>query len=437
MGGSDRRGALAIATLAFVVSGCCYGFSSPTGIGAAICFPPRPRCLWLWRAVAEGDAGPCAVGLRDDRGLVELAGIACPEGRNDYLHEEVADAVRAMAAGSRVRVEPVLGDSAWDWSMFPPSKTRGYLFLPDGTLLNAELIRRGLVAAGDVDDLPDAERLRAAEREAREQRRGRWHGTWTPLQRAAADGDAAAVAAALEAGDDVNARDPFGYTPLMLALAKGDPAFTKPDCALAVIAAGASVASSNRSGETPLMVAAANGNAELIALLRAAGADPHAKDRMGWNAFRRAKSPEVRQSLLGRRCPAEDDRDGSQFVWRAFERAGVSYPYVDKTEFERLNRRQDGPFQVVREGRPRPGDVGVGQGSPRVPMMIADPEADRAWDIEADSDAITACGPHRSLNVGDPATWFRFRGDLPPEAVARVIDAARAELRRGCCPEAR
>ena len=124
-GSSDLRSALAIATLAFAVGGCCWGVSSPTGIGVGICFPPRPRWLWLWRAVAEGSAGPCGVGLRDDRGYVDLAGIACPEGRNEYLHEEAADAVKAMAAGRRVRVKALLGDSAWDWSMFPPNRTRG------------------------------------------------------------------------------------------------------------------------------------------------------------------------------------------------------------------------------------------------------------------------------------------------------------------------
>src|SRR5262245_64533945 len=128
-----RWRSLVVATLAFAVSGCCFGFSSPTGIGVAVCFPSRPRWLWLWRAVAERDAGPCAVRLRDDRGSVVLAGIACPEGRNEYLHEEVADAVRNMTAEKRVRVKAVLGDSAWDWSMMPPTRTFGYVLLPDGT----------------------------------------------------------------------------------------------------------------------------------------------------------------------------------------------------------------------------------------------------------------------------------------------------------------
>jgi hypothetical protein len=72
-----------------------------------------------------------------------------------------------------------------------------------------------------------------------------------------------------------------------------------------------------------------------------------------------------------------------------------------------------------------------------MPLMIADPEADRAWNIEAGSDALTACGPHRSLSGGFPATWFRFRGDLSADAAARVIEAARADVRRSCCPEAR
>ena len=545
-GRSDPRGALAIVTLAFAVSGCCWGISSPTGIGVGICFPPRPRCLWLWGAVADS-AGPCGVSLRDDRGWVDLAGIACPEGRSEYLHEEVAAELKVMTAGKRLRVKALLGDSAWDWSMFPPNKTRGYVFLPDGALLNEELIRSGLVALGKVDGLPDAERLRAAEREARAERRGRWHGAWTPLQQAAAARAASPSAAALEAGDDPNARDPFGYTPLMLALAKGDPAFTKPDCALAelllsygadpevrnnrgvaradhqldpcfvgpwmrgrilvvfaaarrrgldgvravaekgfpvnsrsesgstplgvaaqlgdaavistliaagadvedgtlsvavhkghaeaarvLIAAGASAKSAGGGGETPIMVAAVDGNAEMISLLRAAGADPRATDRMGWNAIRRAPTPELRQALLGRRCPG-DDPDGSRFVWRVFERAGLSYPYADTKEFERRASSNNGPF-CRRQGWPHPGDVGVGPG---VPLMIADPGADRVWDIEAASDAITACGPHRSGSGGSSTWWFGFCGDLEREAAARVVEAARAEVRGSCCPQAR
>jgi hypothetical protein len=243
----------------------------------------------------------------------------------------------------------------------------------------------------------------------------------TPLKVAAHLGDTAVISTLIAAGADAE-------DALPVAVHKG-----QTEAARALIAAGASVKSAGSNGETPIMVAAADGNAQMVSLLRAAGADPRATDRMGWNAVRRAPTPELRQALLGRRCP-DGDPDGSKFVWRVFERAGLAYPYADTKEFERRGASNKGPFCRRALGHPHPGDVGVGPG---VPLMIADPEADRAWDIEAASDAITACGPHRSVVGGSPPRWFGFCGDLEREAAARVVEAARAEVRTSCCPEAR
>ncbi len=51
----------------------------------------------------------------------------------------------------------------------------GWVFLPDGTLLNEQLVRRGYAKIGTLPlDSQYNERLRNAEREARAARRGLW-----------------------------------------------------------------------------------------------------------------------------------------------------------------------------------------------------------------------------------------------------------------------
>ena len=115
-------------------------------------------------------------------GNVRLAGIAAlrdprrkPRPDDDLFGDEADRACRRLAAGRTVRLEfaaavpPTGGGSGG-------GATPAWVFLPDGSLLNEELLRRGyarLTPAGSADPRYGA-RLRAVEAEARSGKRGLW-----------------------------------------------------------------------------------------------------------------------------------------------------------------------------------------------------------------------------------------------------------------------
>jgi len=100
----------------------------------------------------------------------------------------------------------------------------------------------------------------------------------TPLHYAALDRDLAAVKQLLAAGADPATPDDDGWTPLHFAAQE-----YAPDVCAALLAAGAPVDTQDAYGNTPLWRAAfeSNGRGEVIALLRAHGADPHCANRSG------------------------------------------------------------------------------------------------------------------------------------------------------------
>ena len=100
----------------------------------------------------------------------------------------------------------------------------------------------------------------------------------TPLHYAAADGAVAEVARLLATGADPNARDDNGWTPLHFASQENSAEIVR-----ALIAAGAKLDARDSYGNTALCTAvfASRGDGAVIALLRAAGADPHAANDSG------------------------------------------------------------------------------------------------------------------------------------------------------------
>jgi ankyrin repeat protein len=124
------------------------------------------------------------------------------------------------------------------------------------------------------------------------------------LAEAAALDDTDRVAELLDAGADVDARTPDGFTPLHLAAFFGAPrvaalllrrgadagavadnamrvqplnsavAGQHHEIAAALIAAGADIDARQEGGYTPLLAAAGHGDADLVRTLLAAGADP-------------------------------------------------------------------------------------------------------------------------------------------------------------------
>ncbi len=115
-----------------------------------------------------------------------------------------------------------------------------------------------------------------------------------------AQGDAAALEAALEGGADAQACGRWGVSALAQAAAKGDL-----EAVELLLAHGAQVERASEAGNSALMAAAARGRVEVVARLLEAGADPGHKNKWGLGAEDWAQWPdttaEVCAVLLGGR----------------------------------------------------------------------------------------------------------------------------------------
>ena len=116
--------------------------------------------------VIDGDTLELAGGER-----VRLIGVDTPESVDPRRAEEVfgreaAAFTRRQAEGQRVRLE--YDEESRD----SYGRLLAYIFLPDGTLLNAEIIRQGYGFAYTRFPYRRQAEFVALEREAREQRRG-------------------------------------------------------------------------------------------------------------------------------------------------------------------------------------------------------------------------------------------------------------------------
>ena len=87
-------------------------------------------------------------------------------------------------------------------------------------------------------------------------------------QRAVRRGDASELRTLLDAGADVDARDKYGQTALMIAAQRGHA-----DVVRALLAAGAALDHTAKYELTAVMRAVINGHVEIVRLLVEAGAD--------------------------------------------------------------------------------------------------------------------------------------------------------------------
>ena len=96
------------------------------------------------------------------------------------------------------------------------------------------------------------------------------------LHRAAAANDAVRIATLLERGSPIDARDPAGRTPLLVATHADAVA-----AARALIAAGADVNAKDNIEDSPYLYAAAEGRLAILRMTIAAGADLRSVNRYG------------------------------------------------------------------------------------------------------------------------------------------------------------
>ena len=96
------------------------------------------------------------------------------------------------------------------------------------------------------------------------------------LHEAALTGDLEAVQQHIASGSNLDEKDPWGSTPLIVAATFGND-----DVAKALIEAGADLAIANSDGSTPLHVAAFLCRTEIVSSLLRHGADQNLRNRFG------------------------------------------------------------------------------------------------------------------------------------------------------------
>jgi CubicO group peptidase (beta-lactamase class C family) len=151
------------------------------------------------------------------------------------------------------------------------------------------------------------------------------------LHMAALQGDIEVVRQHIEAGSDLDERDAFGSTPLIIATT-----FGRTQAARALIEAGADMELLNRDGSTPLHIAAFFGRPEIVGALLDKGADRYARNLAGATAF----------DIVS--APFEDDKE-------IYDQLGAGFgPLGLRLDYEQIKKSRPGIAEML---RPEPGDL--------------------------------------------------------------------------------
>ena len=123
--------------------------------------------------VVDGDTLLFGTGER-----VRLIGVDTPETKHpnkpvEQFGKEASAFTRRMVEGKRIRLEYDPSNAARGHKD-QYGRTLAFIFLEDGTLLNAEIIRQGYGHAYTLFPFSRMEEFRRLESEAREARRGLW-----------------------------------------------------------------------------------------------------------------------------------------------------------------------------------------------------------------------------------------------------------------------
>lgn len=106
------------------------------------------------------------------------------------------------------------------------------------------------------------------------------------LHHAALQGNLDAIRRHVEAGSDLNTKDAYGSSPLIVGAT-----FGRTEVAAALIDAGADMTITNNEGATPLHIAAFLCRTEIVKALLEKGADKNALNKTGRTALETVSSP--------------------------------------------------------------------------------------------------------------------------------------------------
>lgn len=143
-------------------------------------FRPAPESTGEWYTVVHVVDGDTLLLDRNPSPALEhgryvrLIGVDTPETVHpskpvEYFGREAAAFTRRLSEGRRVRLafDPAAGQDRY-------GRTLAYVYLEDGTFLNAEIIRQGYGFAETRFPHAHLEEFRELERDARDNRRGLW-----------------------------------------------------------------------------------------------------------------------------------------------------------------------------------------------------------------------------------------------------------------------
>ena len=125
----------------------------------------------LCTRVIDGDTIIVEIDGKQER--VRLIGVDTPETVHpskpvEYFGKEASEFTKRMVEGKKVRLE-------FDWQKRDKyGRLLAYVYLPDGTFLNAEIIKQGYGFAYTRFPFKYLEEFRQYERKARENSRGLW-----------------------------------------------------------------------------------------------------------------------------------------------------------------------------------------------------------------------------------------------------------------------
>jgi CubicO group peptidase (beta-lactamase class C family) len=151
------------------------------------------------------------------------------------------------------------------------------------------------------------------------------------LHLAALQGDIDTVRQHIEAGSELNERDAYGSTPLVVAIT-----FGKAEVAQALLGAGADPETRNNDGSAPLQIAAFLGHTEIVRALLDAGTDRHSRNIVGSTAY----------DVVA--APLDSDRDAYDRLAAALGMLGFA------ADYERVESARPVIAEML---RPRPEDL--------------------------------------------------------------------------------